>query len=523
VIRFHQTFGAHTGRSLDFDKDMVSFGRMPDCDVSFDPHADLDASGRHAEVRREGGRWHVVDVGSRNGTWLNGQRIQRAVLSSGDEIEFGMGGPRVRVEFAPAVQPASSGRDITGPMTPAPGWAQPGAMTGAATPVPDVNDTPIDGTAPTIAAMATPIPGGLTPSGPGSPVTNPPPRHDAPSPIVPPTPPPGGSPKQYGERTVGLMIQAALAQAQQSQPQSKSTAEIHAIAVDAAQKQSRGLKIVVALLALLLVLAVVAIVVIVVVKPRFGAGTTALEPDVQPEEPAAPRIARDFGASVYVLVEQREGVERGICSAFAVRADLLATNAHCVLAMQEGHATGAAHVAVPNGGQGQRFGIVQMWHHPEYVTTADRPSADVGLVQIAGTATVLAPLASMPELAEVAQGMHIYVLGFPGDLSNVGAPVATIGESVIASVTAFDGTPAPFETAQLIHHEAATGPGTSGSPVFDARGRVIAINAGTFRAPTQQEVVGPNGPSAQTVVADTGVKYAVRADLIASLLAGMPR
>jgi predicted component of type VI protein secretion system len=72
---------------------------MPDSDVNFDPEVDLDASGRHAEIRNEDGRYLLIDTGSRNGTWLNGQRIKHAALKEGDEIEFGRGGPKLEVEY----------------------------------------------------------------------------------------------------------------------------------------------------------------------------------------------------------------------------------------------------------------------------------------------------------------------------------------------------------------------------------------------------------------------------------------
>ncbi len=72
---------------------------MPDSDLSFHPEGDLDASGRHAEFRRVAGAWRLVDVGSRNGTFLNGERVKDAPLSDGDELEFGEGGPRLRVEL----------------------------------------------------------------------------------------------------------------------------------------------------------------------------------------------------------------------------------------------------------------------------------------------------------------------------------------------------------------------------------------------------------------------------------------
>jgi pSer/pThr/pTyr-binding forkhead associated (FHA) protein len=98
MIRFRQIKGADSGREFEFDQDLIRIGRMPDSDVNFDPEVDLDASGRHAEIRNEDGRYLLIDTGSRNGTWLNGQRIKHAALGSGDEIELGRGGPRLEIE-----------------------------------------------------------------------------------------------------------------------------------------------------------------------------------------------------------------------------------------------------------------------------------------------------------------------------------------------------------------------------------------------------------------------------------------
>ena len=97
MIRLRQTKGADSGRELEFDQDLIRIGRMPDSDVNFDPEVDLDASGRHAEIRSENGRYILVDAGSRNGTWLNGQRVKHAALRIDDEIELGRGGPKLKI------------------------------------------------------------------------------------------------------------------------------------------------------------------------------------------------------------------------------------------------------------------------------------------------------------------------------------------------------------------------------------------------------------------------------------------
>lgn len=102
MLRLLQTAGHDSGRSLTFEQSVVRVGRMPDGDVVFDAVGDIDASGRHAEFRQEGDALLIVDVGSRNGTFVEGRRIEQLRLQVGAEVEFGRGGPRLRVEaFAP--------------------------------------------------------------------------------------------------------------------------------------------------------------------------------------------------------------------------------------------------------------------------------------------------------------------------------------------------------------------------------------------------------------------------------------
>ncbi|MEM7157833.1 MAG: FHA domain-containing protein [Myxococcota bacterium] len=64
-------------------------GRAPNCSVR---PADRRVSGEHATIAWSGERWEIRDLGSRNGTFVNGQRIEvrRAVpLSVGDQLGFG--------------------------------------------------------------------------------------------------------------------------------------------------------------------------------------------------------------------------------------------------------------------------------------------------------------------------------------------------------------------------------------------------------------------------------------------------
>jgi pSer/pThr/pTyr-binding forkhead associated (FHA) protein len=75
------------GRRLPVRTDRVVLGRSRDADVQVD---DANVSRLHCEVARGGdGAWTVADLGSTNGTELNGRRVDRASLTDGDRITIG--------------------------------------------------------------------------------------------------------------------------------------------------------------------------------------------------------------------------------------------------------------------------------------------------------------------------------------------------------------------------------------------------------------------------------------------------
>jgi pSer/pThr/pTyr-binding forkhead associated (FHA) protein len=65
----------------------VVVGRSREADIVL---ADPNVSRRHAELRRDEGGWHVVDLGSTNGIKVNGRRVDQAGLSPGDQITIGV-------------------------------------------------------------------------------------------------------------------------------------------------------------------------------------------------------------------------------------------------------------------------------------------------------------------------------------------------------------------------------------------------------------------------------------------------
>ena len=78
--------GPNAGSRFLLDRDTTSAGRHPDSDIFLD---DVTVSRRHAEFRRDGAEFVVVDVGSLNGTYVNREPVDTAVLANGDEVQIG--------------------------------------------------------------------------------------------------------------------------------------------------------------------------------------------------------------------------------------------------------------------------------------------------------------------------------------------------------------------------------------------------------------------------------------------------
>jgi pSer/pThr/pTyr-binding forkhead associated (FHA) protein len=87
--------------------DVVTIGRGPENDIIVD---DREVSRRHAQLRHDAGRFLLVDLGSKNGTRVNGVPVASTfVLSDGDELRIGT---RARFLFRDldATVPGSGGR-----------------------------------------------------------------------------------------------------------------------------------------------------------------------------------------------------------------------------------------------------------------------------------------------------------------------------------------------------------------------------------------------------------------------------
>jgi hypothetical protein len=74
------------GRRVQIGTEPLVIGRLPECGVVL---ADSNVSRRHAELRRSGDTVVLTDLGSTNGTRVNGAPVRERVLVSGDEVSVG--------------------------------------------------------------------------------------------------------------------------------------------------------------------------------------------------------------------------------------------------------------------------------------------------------------------------------------------------------------------------------------------------------------------------------------------------
>ncbi|WP_137295556.1 FHA domain-containing protein [Nocardioides dongxiaopingii] len=78
--------GPGAGSRFLLDSDVVNAGRHPDSEIFLD---DVTVSRHHAVFDRAGDSFTVADAGSLNGTYVNRDRIEKVLLSDGDEVQIG--------------------------------------------------------------------------------------------------------------------------------------------------------------------------------------------------------------------------------------------------------------------------------------------------------------------------------------------------------------------------------------------------------------------------------------------------
>ncbi|HMM81553.1 MAG TPA: FHA domain-containing protein [Terrimesophilobacter sp.] len=96
--------GPNIGARFLLDSDVTTAGRHPDADIFLD---DVTVSRRHTEFVRHGTAFEMKDLGSLNGTYFDGVRIENAMLTDGAEVQIGkfrLTFYASRVDLAPAAE-----------------------------------------------------------------------------------------------------------------------------------------------------------------------------------------------------------------------------------------------------------------------------------------------------------------------------------------------------------------------------------------------------------------------------------
>jgi pSer/pThr/pTyr-binding forkhead associated (FHA) protein len=118
VVQLVHIHGPLKGEIQEIAEPEISIGRYPEYHVHFPKNLAI-VSREHAWIKREGNRFKVINK-SRNGTFLNGKRVEEAYLKDGDVLMFAEGGPKVSfltkmVEGQPQIESAPPPQAETAP------------------------------------------------------------------------------------------------------------------------------------------------------------------------------------------------------------------------------------------------------------------------------------------------------------------------------------------------------------------------------------------------------------------------
>ncbi|MCA9293194.1 MAG: trypsin-like peptidase domain-containing protein [Phycisphaerales bacterium] len=233
-------------------------------------------------------------------------------------------------------------------------------------------------------------------------------------------------------------------------------------------------------------------------------------------------------SSVWLVgVEDARGAFTPVGTAWTVAEGQLATNAHVAVALEEARSAGLRAVARGTSGEAGPLLLGDALVHPAYRSWArvftDQLVAraggfvehmgfvvpgDVALLEVAqGDAGAPLPLAQSPSDA-VSPGSVIGYAGFP--MENVaGLPSQQSVVGRVSGMTDFFFQADQPDQMYLIHHNAVTVGGASGSPLLNAKGEVVGlVCAGSFVFTANRQR------------APIGLNYAQRVDLVAELLDG---
>lgn len=426
TIELRVLTGARAGHRARFDTGAVTLGRHPQCDLQLDTHQDLDVSSRHAELRvAPGGTVLLQDLGSTNGTWVNGERVAACRLVDGDVVQLGGAGPQIEVRMlASAVRRRPSGVDgMTPPADRRPPIARRIAIGALVVGIAAAYALGARRSADEVAELRRLVAG-----------------HDSMT-------------RTLATRLRGVADTSVIAALQRSNDSLRAVVQA-GTAVERAGARDE------------------------VVRLREGAQALAAL-----DMPAI--NARNAPAVAYVVSELDGRVVAG--TAFAITPDgRLVTNRHLVRA--PGGAT-ATRIAV-------KFRGTRAWRTARVVRVASAETDDLALLQLDGTAPVPVVHGLAETTATLREGAPVVTIGYPLGRATM---MEGDGDDFVARTSLYPGTVSKL-LPEVLQLAAFAGHGSSGSPVFDASGKVVGVVWG-----------GPEEGQGKIV-------YAVTADRIRQLL-----
>lgn len=481
--------GGREGARFEFDQDVVTVGRRQDNDLAMDADTDRKASGRHAELRRSGNQWAVVDLGSTNGTFIRGKPVQgQANLFDGANVEFGSDGPvchfRIVVDEAlVAAEPEPQGS--TG---------RTGIYRAMMAETAANQSRPLKAMIAVLSVLL--VLGAI-----------------------------GAGVYIYLQKqeTDDLRRRAEKAQVGAEELESKLDAARGGLADSSGKLAELRMKILEAQGESRTKLEKQAEA-LEKVKTKYEAQLGSQEKQLAAltrTGQASLEIAKKNERALFMLIAKTPEGLVGYCTAFAVTRDgILGTNAHCVRNLGDMSDQGVKTVARMNRHPERTYEVVKWKSHKDYNNKAF--SADVALVKLQlgdEKLPVAVELAGTEELTHLAPGLPIYTMGFPGKVMNEKRPAADFRAAVISRLTDYDNEPRSGDANKVVWHSALTSKGTSGSPIFNANGRVVAVNNGGLSARRVYIKDAKTGAMSEDVAYDaTGLNFGIRVDVFEELL-----